>query len=136
MPGRKPFTPTEEQRRTVRAMAGFGVPQDDIALVLRTTSRTMRKWFRDELDVAAVEANARVAQCLFQQATTPGSIAATIFWLKARAGWREKQQVEVTGPNSTPLSAPVSYTIITGVTRDQAEAITPSPLHMIEGRSE
>ena len=77
-----------------------------------------------------------MAQCLFQQATTPGSIAATIFWLKARAGWREKQQVEVTGPNSTPLPAPVSYTIITGVTRDQAEAITPSPSYMIEGRSE
>jgi hypothetical protein len=42
----KPYTPTDEQRRTVRAMAGFGVPQDDIALVVRCTSRTLRKWYR------------------------------------------------------------------------------------------
>ncbi|WP_431285594.1 hypothetical protein ACQW02_12660 [Humitalea sp. 24SJ18S-53] len=97
MPGRKPFTPTDEQRRTVRAMAGFGVPHDDIALVVRCSPPTLRKWFRQDLDVATIEANARVAQTLFQQATTPGNIAATIFWLKARAGWREKQVVEVTG---------------------------------------
>ncbi len=100
---RLPFTPTNEQRRMVRAMAGYGVPQDDIAVVLRCTSRTMRKWFRDELDVAAIEANARVAQTLYQQATTPGNIAVTIFWLKARAGWREKQQVEVEVPNGLTL---------------------------------
>jgi hypothetical protein len=92
------FAPTDEQRRLVKAMAGYGVPQDDIALVVKCSAPTLRKWFRHELDVAAVEANARVAQTLYQQATTPGNISATIFWLKARAGWREKQTVEVTGP--------------------------------------
>ncbi len=90
MTGRPPYTPTDEQRRTVRALAGFGVPHDDIALVVTCSPPTLRKWFRHELDVATIEANARVAQILFQQATTPGNIAATIFWLKARAGWRER----------------------------------------------
>jgi hypothetical protein len=85
------FVPTPEQRRMVHAMAGYGVPQDDIALVIRITSRTLRKHFRHELDVAVIEANTRVAQCLYKQATTPGNIGASIFWLKARAGWREKQ---------------------------------------------
>ena len=99
MAGRKPFTPTPEQRRTVHAMAGFGVPHDDIALVVRCSPPTLRKRFRHELDVATIEANARVAQTLYQQATQPGNIAASIFWLKARAGWREKQAVEVSGPN-------------------------------------
>ncbi len=75
----------------VHAMAGYGVPQDDIAVVIGITSRTLRKHFRHELDVAVIEANRRVAQCLFKQATTPGNIGASIFWLKARAGWREKQ---------------------------------------------
>lgn len=103
MPGRKPFTPTDEQRRLVKAMAGYGVPHDDIALVVKCSPPTLRKWFRQELDVATIEANARVAQTLYQQATTPGNIAATIFWLKARAGWREKQQLEVTGKNDTPI---------------------------------
>jgi hypothetical protein len=103
MTGRKPFTPTDDQRRMVKAMAGYGVPHDDISRVVRCSPPTLRKWFRDELDTATIEANARVAQTLYQQATTPGNIAATIFWLKARAGWREKQQVEVTGQDGAAL---------------------------------
>lgn len=90
MTGRKPFAPSEDQRRVVRAMSGYGVPHDDIALVVKCSPPTLRKRFRQELDVATIEANARVAQTLYQQATTPGNIAATIFWLKARGGWREK----------------------------------------------
>ncbi len=105
MAGRKPFVPTDEQRRLVVAMAGYGVPHDGIALVVRCSPPTLRKWFRHELDVATIEANARVAQTLYQQATKPGNIAATIFWLKARAGWREKHAVEVSGPGGVaPLT--------------------------------
>lgn len=95
---RRPYAPTDEQRRIVKAMAGYGVPQDDIAIVVRCSAPTLRRYFREELDVAAIEANARVAQTLFQQASTPGNIAATIFWLKARAGWREKRPDEATPP--------------------------------------
>jgi hypothetical protein len=108
MAGRKPFIPTDEQRRVVLAMAGYGVPHDDIALVVRCSPPTLRKWFRHELDVATIEANARVAQTLYQQATKPGNIAASIFWLKARAGWREKHAVEVSGPGGT---GPVQFVI-------------------------
>jgi hypothetical protein len=89
----------------VRAMAGFGVPHDDIALVVKCSPPTLRKRFRHELDVATIEANTRVAQTLYQQATTPGNIAATIFWLKARAGWREKQVVEVAGQDGAVVPA-------------------------------
>ena len=38
MTGRKPYVPTEEQRRVVPAMTGFGVPHDDIALVVRCSN--------------------------------------------------------------------------------------------------
>ncbi|MGX9964770.1 hypothetical protein ACVFYP_15685 [Roseomonas sp. F4] len=98
MTGRPPFAPTDEQRRLVRAMAGYGVPHEDIARVVRCSAPTLRRYFRDDLDVAVIEANARVAQTLFQQASTPGNIAATIFWLKARAGWREKRPDEAAPP--------------------------------------
>ena len=105
MTGRKPFAPTDDQRRMVRAMAGYGVQHDDIALVVKCSPPTLRKRFRRELDVATIEANARVAQTLYQQATTPGNIAATIFWLKARAGWCEKQVVEVAGQDGAVIPA-------------------------------
>lgn len=125
MPGRKPFTPTDEQRRLVKAMAGYGVPHDDIALVVKCSPPTLRKWFRHELDVATIEANARVAQTLYQQATTPGNIAATIFWLKARAGWREKQHVELTGRDDAPITPQfvILRTIVDPVTRDERRVI-------------
>jgi hypothetical protein len=87
---RPKFMPTVEQRRMVRSMAAFGARQEEIAdyLGLRST-KTLRRHFREELDRAAAEANVRVAQSLFQQATAGKNAAAAIFWLKARAGWRE-----------------------------------------------
>ncbi len=88
-----PFEPTEEQRRTMRAMAGYGVPQDDIATLLEIDPKTLRKHFRRELDRGSIEATAKVGQSLFRMATEGGSVAAAIFWMKARAGWREKHEL-------------------------------------------
>ncbi len=84
------YEPTDEQRKTVKAMAAFGVPQPDIASVVGCSEKTLRKHYRHELDIAQVEANTRVAQTCFQMATSGNCPAATFFWLKTRAGWREK----------------------------------------------
>ena len=92
----------------VHAMSGFGVPHDDISLVVGCSPPTLRKRFRRELDLATIEANARVAQTLYQQATQPGNLAASIFWLKARAGWREKQAEDAAGSDG---NAPLQITI-------------------------
>ena len=89
------FEPTDEQRRTVRAMAGFGVPHEDIGTLLEIDAKTLRKHFRRELDRGAVEATAKVAQSLFNMATQDKNVAAAIFWMKARAGWREKHELVV-----------------------------------------
>jgi hypothetical protein len=89
--------PTEENRRTVKAMAGFGVPHEQIATFLRIDAKTLRKHYRDELDRGMVEANVKVAQTLFQLATADKNVAAAIFWMKARAGWREKVNLEHSG---------------------------------------
>ncbi len=93
---RAKFKPTEEQRRAVKAMSGYGVPQEDIATVIRCDRKTLTLHFREELDLGMAEANSLVGQSLFRMATS-GNVSAAIFWLKARAGWREKHQVEVTG---------------------------------------
>jgi hypothetical protein len=87
------FEPTEEQRRTVRAMAGLGIPQPDIATLLEIDPKTLRLRFRTELDRGAVEATAKVAQSLFRMATQGGNVAAAIFWMKACAGGRERHDV-------------------------------------------
>ena len=84
------FIPNVEQHRLVRSMAAYGIRQEEIARCLGLRSaKTLRRHFREELDRAAPEANARVAQSLYQQATSGKKTGATIFWLKVRAGWRE-----------------------------------------------
>ena len=88
------FEPSDEQRRMVKVMSGFGIPQTDIASQVGIDTKTLRKHFREELDRGMTEANMRVAQSLFSMATTGGSVAAAIFWMKARAGWREKHPEE------------------------------------------
>ncbi len=89
-----PHSPTDEQRKTVEAMSGYGIPEVDIARVLDIDPKTLRKHYRRELDTAFVHANARVAQSLFNQATAGNNVAAAIFWLKVRAGWRDRITVE------------------------------------------
>ena len=127
MTGRKPFAPTDDQRRMVRALSGFGVPHDDIGRIVKCSPPTLRKRFRDELDLGSAEANAKVAQTLYQQATTPGNIAATIFWLKARAGWREKQVVEVTGKDGSAMPPiKVLIQLVGGPPTDDPERLMPA----------
>jgi hypothetical protein len=83
-------SPTEEERRTVKALSGYGVPQEDIAIHMDMDAKTLRKHYRRELDRGTIEANAKVAQTLFTMATVDKNVAAAIFWMKARGGWREK----------------------------------------------
>lgn len=90
-----PHVPTDKSRSEVSALAGFGVVQDEIAKFIGIDSKTLRKHYRNELDIGHIRANAAVARSLFKQATEDGNVAAQIFWMKARAGWREKQDVNV-----------------------------------------
>lgn len=89
--GRPQYEPTDKERAQCKALAGMGVPHTDIAIVLQISTPTLRRHFRAELDGGAIEANAKVAQSLFKQATDAQkpSVVACIFWLKTRAGWTE-----------------------------------------------
>ena len=89
--------PTDDQRKTVRALAGVGVPHAQIAGFVGIDAKSLRKHYRDDLDRGMVEANIKVAQTLFALATVDKSVPAAIFWLKARAGWREKVELEHSG---------------------------------------
>jgi hypothetical protein len=84
--------PTEKDRRQVRVLSGMvGATHEEIAAVLGISEPTLRKYYREELDASPMEANAKVAQSLFRQATNPDkpNVVAAIFWMKARAGWRD-----------------------------------------------
>jgi hypothetical protein len=92
----KPHEPTEQNRQIVESMASHGITEIEIARVLGIAVMTLRKWYLDELETAAIKANSRVAQSLFDKAmgNGSGSVTACIFWLKVRARWVEPIPVE------------------------------------------
>ncbi|KVZ03368.1 hypothetical protein [Burkholderia stagnalis] len=106
---RPSFNATNEQRKLVEQLAAFGIPQEDmVMLVLDTNGKpisapTLRKHFRRELTEGLVKANTKVAQALFKKAAG-GNVASMIFWLKTRGGWKESpQSVELTGRDGGPV---------------------------------
>jgi hypothetical protein len=86
--GRRAHKPDPLQRRQVEAMAAYGIPEFDIARVVGVDPKTLRKHYRDELDLGETKANAQVAGYLYN-AAKGGNVTAQIFWLKTRAKWRE-----------------------------------------------
>jgi len=92
--GRKQHAPTDAQRRLVQLHASVGTPQDMIARLLEIDPKTLRLHYRDELDLSMANANATIAGKLFNKAQD-GDTASMIFWLKTRAGWREKSDVNL-----------------------------------------
>jgi hypothetical protein len=121
MAGRPKYQPTEEHRRQVMIMAGLGIVQAEIANLIGCSDRTLRTYYRRELDTGATEANMRVAQSLYNLATKEGNVAACIWWTKARMGWREAQDLNVGGQADNPLG----FEIIWGPARPP-EAIEQS----------
>jgi len=86
--GRRAHKPDPASRRQVEAMAAYGIPEIDIARVVGVDPKTLRKHYRDELDMGETKANAQVAGFLFNSARS-GNVTAQIFWLKTRARWKE-----------------------------------------------
>lgn len=99
---RKPHEPSKESRQLVQLHATIGTPQNVIADIIGIDDKTLRLYYRDELDQALARANASVGGALFNKATK-GDTAAMIFWMKTRAGWREKQEIDMTS-NGGPLT--------------------------------
>ncbi len=98
--GKPPHEPTKVTRDLVKLHAMVGTPQELIAKILDIDSKTLRKWYRRELDIATAQANAQIGGALYNKAMK-GDTAAAIFWLKTRAGFREKQDIDHTSSDGS-----------------------------------
>jgi hypothetical protein len=97
---RKPHEPTQATREVVKLHALVGTRQEVIADILEIDEKTLRKYYREELDQSLSKANAAIGGALFNKAKS-GDTSAIIFWLKTRAGFREKQDIDVTSNGET-----------------------------------
>ncbi len=100
-----PHAPTEATRQTVQLHTTVGTTQADIARVLDIDEKTLRKYYRDELDLAKAKANATIGGALFNRAKS-GDTSAMIFWMKTQAGWREKTDINHTSEDGSMTPRP------------------------------
>lgn len=87
--------PTEESRELVAALVAAGIPVEAIGQIIKLSPRTLYRHYRPQLDEGKAVANGRVAQTLYRMALNGRNVAATIFWLKTRAGWKETQNINL-----------------------------------------
>jgi hypothetical protein len=85
--------PDKKSRDIVLKLARIGTPQEVIGDVLGIHRETVAKHYRKELDLSVAEANAEVANSLYQNAVN-GNVTAQIFWCKTRLGWKETSVLE------------------------------------------
>jgi hypothetical protein len=102
--GRMAFEPTDAERKQVEAMSGYGLPIEQIAILVRggIDTDTLRKHFATELVAGKAKANSGVGRTLFQKAMG-GDTAAMIWWSKTQMRWAETQKHELTGADGAPL---------------------------------
>jgi hypothetical protein len=88
-----PHEPTKVTRELVSLHATMGTTQEIISKILEIDLKTLRKYYRNELDQSLSKANATIGGALFNKAKA-GDTGAMIFWLKTRARWSTVEQVD------------------------------------------
>lgn len=84
-----PHKPTSENRAEVESLSAFGIPETEIARYIGIDRKTLRKHYSESLQKGVTKANIVAAKNLFAK-VRDGNLSACIFWLKARAGWSER----------------------------------------------
>jgi hypothetical protein len=102
--GRPEFEPLDAERKQVEALSGYGLPIDQIAVLVRDGIHidTLRKHFANELVAGKAKANSGIGRTLFQKAMG-GDTTAMIWWSKTQMRWAETQKHELTGADGAPL---------------------------------
>ena len=98
----KAHKPTNESRKTVESTSGLGLPHEQIALLVGIDDKTLRKYYREELDLGKDKANGQIAKTLYSKAVG-GDTTSLIWWTKTQMKWAETQKHELTGAEGGDL---------------------------------
>ncbi len=145
-PGPRPHQANADSRNRVKLMAIAGIGQDDIARVMGFCVETLVAHYREELDLALIEANTKVAGNMLMMATGPRdqktTVTAAIWWTKARMGWKDTSRVENTGADGGPMQVENQVVVVLpdngrgGVIEGVAEAVDQVSLPEAESTDE
>jgi hypothetical protein len=113
---RPKFEPTAQDRTYVARAVAYGMPLEIVRQIIvnpetgnAVSEMTFRRAFREEIRNGLAQTVHAVATSLVRQAVR-GNVVAQIFFLKARAGWKETNIVEqwVGGVPGRPIEVKVS----------------------------
>jgi hypothetical protein len=103
------------------SLAGFTIPQ--VCAALRISANTITDHYDHEMKHGRTNMMTQVVQSLAQRAIG-GSDTAAIFLAKARLGWSDRQQVELTGKDGGPIEIEHRAAILTGLAGALEKGIT------------
>jgi hypothetical protein len=126
-PPRPYHKPSKVTRKMVMAAIGMGLDQNSICALLDIAPKTLRKFYRHELDTGAARANMSVAKSLYGRASGGKDTIASIFWLKARAGWVDTVKTVHEG-----LPENITVTFALEPPKTEAKMINITPLEEAE----
>jgi hypothetical protein len=105
------WQPTAKEREQVSMMVALGIPQTAVCAIMGVTDKTLNRVCRYEITTGRAKANITIGEKLFQVAKR-GNVAAMIFWLKTRAGWRETITIEQSKPVAEMSDAELNRVLI------------------------
>lgn len=103
--------PTDDTKKLVETSSGLGLPHESIAVLVGIDDKTLRKYYREELDKGKAKAHATIARTLYQKATA-GDTTSLIWWTKSQMRWSETVKQELTGENGAPLLSGIQVSFV------------------------
>ena len=94
--------PTPETQKLVESSSGLGLPHVSIAVLVGIDDKTLRKYYRHELDMGKAKANGQIAKTLYSKSVA-GDTTSLIWWTKSQMRWSETVKNEVTGADGEAL---------------------------------
>jgi hypothetical protein len=102
---------TDEHKKLVESTSGLGLPHEQIAILVGIDDKTLRKYYRTELDLGKAKANGQIAKTLFSKAVG-GDTTSLIWWTKAQMRWSETVKQELTGEDGAPLLSSIQVSFV------------------------
>lgn len=121
-----PFEPTDQHRADAYKAGKVGLNSHDAAFFVRDrfgkpiSINTFKKYLWDDYERGRLDSHTAVGAAILQKALKPkmdmvGFLAAQLY-LKSKAGWSEKNTLEVSGPNGGPIEHEHEHTLSMGDT--------------------
>ena len=110
---RAPHEPTDKIRAEIIALKSYGIPVKEIANYVGIDDKTMAKYYRKEMDEAAVKASAAVGKFLYEAAsgaalkkgaTYSDCLRGAMFWAKTQMSWRENDPAPASSDNEINIT--------------------------------